>query len=207
MGRFVAMGVLAEIRMEKYKDCSNYDFKKDERKILELLSRYVDTDRYEVIISEDSMVLRINEDYFNQNIHDLLEEVFRFIGFNGCFFDDLPHEKSIDILNDFNQERYPINLIRHYDEYSDNEKIFIKSMDDDAYRLYEPYPSDKWLVYGGEDDFYENFRFKNELVILWEAVDKISAEDEVLINIMLNKMKTNYFTSPLSKNMIFTIIG
>lgn len=78
---------------------------------------------------------------------------------------------------------------------------------EEQYELYYPYPRDYWLFYRRSREFLEYFYIKDGLIVLWESLEKIDTENDAVILDILNTLKHNYFTNPLAKNLVFSIIG
>lgn len=86
MGRNLALGVATTIWISKKKNywTNDFDLFKNEEKIKEELKNLIDISAYNFKKEEDKFVLTMKPEYFNNNIHDLIKELYPVIDCRIC---------------------------------------------------------------------------------------------------------------------------
>lgn len=185
MGRYIALGIPTKIEITKSYDnwgnIANIDLIKDKDNIIKDLNTLLDTSKFEIEYSEDSIVLSFNNDDYNNNIHDLYRELYPMIT---C---DYVKESDIVLSEEFNQENYPFKMEDRF-----KEKAYFQSP---SYYLFS------------EDNYKRNLDVNIRYVQVWYDCNKFSSEDETMMLRLLNVMSRKYYKSELSKNMLFYISG
>ena len=203
MGRFLACGVLTRIKIIKGGSNPDYKISKEKENIIKQLNKYVDISNYEIEEYENGFELDLKKEIFNENIYALFEEL------------DTVIDCTKKYLYDTRESELCLELKKYDDNYkyeSDYEKEhnygdFQVKTKDDQYRLDQVYyPSVDWLLYGNRT-MIRNLIVRIDIVNLWRDEDKILTEDDYSLLHIMNTIKTKYFNTPLSKNLIIYISG
>ena len=200
MGRYISSGILTEISIKKRKDSwytdSNFDIKKQIDEILNDINKIIDTSKYDIIEKSDEFILKLDTDFINKNIYDLLVEMNNInhrINFINAIIED-----KVDCIDSEFKKKHPITCTFNGDNY------IIKCGDMVRYDEI-PFSPFYWLL--SNKKLFYNVEIYGSMIPIWIDYQKISSDDETFLLMVLNKMKTKYFKSELSKCVIFEVIG
>lgn len=209
MGRYVANGVPAIICICK-KNYKNCDVTKLKDEILKEVSKYVNIHDYDILVDKEVLNLFLKKEIFDENIHELIKELEPITSCRS----HLLYNKKIDWDN-FDQERYPINLKEYDDEYNYQndydrknlkEKKYIECIDEE-FDCVEPfYPINKWMIWGNKL-LSENLEVYFYNIQLWCDWNKYDGEDETRLLYILNNLKKSYYKTKLGKDLIYYVSG
>ena len=204
MGRYFANGVATTIiiRNKKSSIFEKIDLKLNKKRILNQINKYLSIKDYRISFDKDIILLRIKKDIFNKNIHSLLKEIDSLTDCN----DYLSHylfNKKINVNScDFNPDNYKIILQKSKEDGS----YYINAHNIITEDMCGAYTCNSWI-------FWDDYKLRNTLradigaILLWFDSEKYIGEDESKILSILNTLKTRYYKTPLSKDMIFYISG
>ena len=85
----------------------------------------------------------------------------------------------------------------------ENERYVIKSDYNDSYESMPFYPF-YWMI--SNTDLFHEIEIRGCFIPIWIDDGKFSSENQTYLLIALNKLKTKYFKSELSKSLIFEIL-
>lgn len=221
MGRYLALGVASSVylRRDERRCEPNFDFKKNEKRIKDNLSKMLDITKYNIAVDKDYMCLEIKPDDFNNNINDLIEELNPLIRCNVYVEKKESKTESGDVYDSLKElGRMLINEKPKYEMIS---PLTIKKYEKDDGKHRAGYIYSEWNDLEEWPDYYaapEQWLFDDEelkdkikanisYILLWQDWDKISGEDETKLLSLMNIMSRKYFSSSLSKNIFFFIFG
>jgi len=201
MGRYLAVGVSTTIKITKTKNEwgnfeENIDLEKEKNNILQELNKLLDVSKYKVKYDDKRIYLELEPEHYNNNIHDLLQELTSLLNINYFTFDFMEEIKNFK--KELTKEKYPIQIKRNkegvlYEEYTNSKENFVP-FQDPSYFLFQ---SGKYKWGLTLDIWY---------IPLWIHIDKFgfSESEEVVIK-LLNIMLKKCLKSTLSKNILFYI--
>lgn len=204
MGRNLALGVATTIWISKKKNywTSDFDLFKNEEKIKEELKNLIDISAYDFNREEDKFVLTMKPEYFSNNIHDLIKELYPVIDCRICMINKSSTKNKIELDEDFNSKNYPIELKVHEDG-PDEGDLYCDWFQGEDYSFGET--SEWWLFKSKE--LRQNIHIDKSHILIWLDINKIDYEDETKMLEIMNKMARTYLKSKLSKNSFFYISG
>lgn len=199
MGTFLGLGLVTTILLKRKRGIwqpNEFDFVKNEKKVKEQLSKLIDVTKYNVEVHEDCMVFEAKIECFNDNIHDLVKDLDPLIGCNRVF------DKRPVFDDNFNQDNCPLLLTKEK-RYSDRERYYSSwdSREDFSFGE-EP----EWWLFD-DKEFKEKISVQMGYVPLWSDFNKYVGEDPTWMLKIMNKMSRKYFSSSLSRNIFFAIMG
>ena len=197
MGQYLSAGILHKIYISKRRSSRSKDddyIKNNLDTIISDINEFIDTSKYDVVYEENDVFLKLNIGYINAHLKDLLYEV-RNINKRINFLHDITSDDE-EINEDF-MKKHKINV------YNDG-NIFI--LDSDKNELHEnmPFYPFYWII--SNMDIFFNVEIRGCFIPVWIDDSKIDAEDQTFLLMALNKLKTEYFKSELSKCLIFEIM-
>lgn len=218
MGRQLANGIATKFVVVKRKDYINFDFKKEQDKILNHLNQYIDISSYDIETCDDGLVFSIKKDFFNKHIHELLKEIEPLTSSDIYFLFNLYDEKyrNIDINSDnFNNENYPLEL-KFCDEnyqFKDNyqkqrleNKFFIEN-DDNMIIEEDVFITSNYWPFVENKELLDKLKIYTSVIMLWIDWSKIDMESETHLLLILNTLKNKYYKNPLARDLIYFIEG
>ena len=212
MGQSLALGITTKITIRKKK----YYEKEDINYALKDLKKIININDYEIKYKdEDGILLKLKEEIFDNNIHDFLKEIEPLTSGKSMFlFNLMDEDRNIELNKDFSKENYPIKL-KWYDkndkyknEHEKNElcgECAAIYKDNRLKQDFMPFFNYAWISL----DYIVRSRFEidMEFIPIWNNAYKILTEDEITILKIMNILKTKYYKTKLSKDMIYYISG
>ena len=208
MGTYLANGIAIRITIT-----GEIENKKEE--ILNQLRNFIDIDSFTIYEENHYIILDIDKEFFNENIHNCLKEISSMFGTDFFeFYNNKNNSLSNQIINDknFNKKNYPIKLEKYQTLNNKSrllDKFYIKmnpcSLIHNQVKHYSPFNGNYWITLG--NNHLENVRIKITLVANWIDFVKYYGEDPTWNLYILNTMKMTYYKNPLSKNLIYFILG
>ncbi len=204
MGRYLAVGIATSIVMKKkdgWESSEKFNVLENKDDMLKDLNNMIDVSKYECIYGNDYIVLQLKTEHFNDNIHELIKELYPMVNCENCILSNC--EKKVKILsNKFNKKDFPLTI--------SNKK---RNAENIIYCVQSDY--EEKLNYFTSPEYYlfENYEYKKNVKIdlyfinLWQDFDKYDGEDETKMLEIINKMSRLYYKSSLSKNMLFYMLG
>ena len=213
MGQSLALGITTKIVIRKKK----YYEKEDINYALKDLKKIININDYEIKYKdEDGILLKLKEEIFNNNIHEFLKEVNPITRVHSSFLPLLLgyEYRNIKIDKDFNKEKYPFKL-KWYDENDKYQSEYEKEdlcgecnviyKDNRIKQDYMPFFNFAWILLN--EKVSDNFEIELNFIPIWIDIDKIMCEDETMMLRIMNNLKTKYYKTKLSKDMIYYISG
>lgn len=209
MSRFLHSGIAVRIIIsERKNNLDSYCFNKEKTVILKALNKIIDTTLYGIRNIENSIVLEIKEDIYEDNIHNLLKEVAPYMKIKK-FLDN----KDIS-LEEFNQQNYPIHIGKYIAKSVNKELKYIEdingyyyiNVNESNYEIksnYNDIPDRKLLYY--HYDKWHNLDILIEYMEVGFIFGDIDGENEFGIINMLNEFSKSFFHTELSKALLFYI--
>lgn len=136
MGRYLALGVATTIQLSKKKNywVKNYNLLENKQEIMDELNDLVDVSKYDCKELENKIILTMKPECFNDNIHDLIKELYPMIDCKTCMEHD--GEIKFEFDDNFNKENYPINLST-YEDGPDKGWMYCEYFQKEDYTFYE----------------------------------------------------------------------
>lgn len=205
MGRNLSCNLLTtmEIRKRSGFGAQDIDYLKEKDGILRDMSRVIDVSKYDVSVFEDGILLNLKLDFINENIYDLVYELYK-SPIGNYVLDTVADIYKYDENFTLNKFKELFKIQANIVEYGSDEiyRLFVNDDYDSEDRLYDP------LYWAFNDSKYSRFlRIDASAITLWIDCGKIVTENEYILLCLLNKMKLKYFKTPLSKCISFEIIG
>ncbi len=208
MGTYLANGIAIRITITG-------EIKNKKEEILNQLKNFIDIDSYTIYEESHYIILDIDREFFNENIHNCLKEISSMLGTDFFeFYNNKDNSISNQIIFDktFNKKNYPIKLEKYQTLNNKSkllEKFYIKmnpcNLIHNQVKHYSPFNGNYWITLGNNN--LENVRIKITLVANWIDFVKYYGEDPTWNLYILNTMKMTYYKNPLSKNLIYFILG
>lgn len=204
MGRALAAGIMTRFDITKKNNWNNehFDLEKNLKRILKDISNIIDPSMYEVVMHDnESYEFALKPEIFNKNIHELIKEIGPLTCPNiSCFYDigcELT-EKNTDICSKKMIEKYPFAIKvsedgTYFVELNEEENEWEEGLFDPLY----------WII--KDDELSENVEISASVILLWMDESKYVGEDETNMLKIMNNMKSKYYSSPLSKALIYYI--
>ncbi len=204
MGRYLAAGIATSIVMKKkdgWESSEKFNVFENKDDILKDLNNMIDVSKYECIYGNDYIILQLKTEHFNDNIHALIKELYSMINCENCILSNC--EKKVKILSkEFNKKDFPLTISNK------------KRNEGNIIHCVQPGYEEEMYYYASPEYYlFENQKYKKNIKIdlyfinLWQDFNKYDGEDETKMLEIINKMSRFYYKSPLSKNMLFYILG
>ena len=212
MGQSLALGITTKIVIRKKKGYETEDI----NYALKDLKKIINIDDYKVKEKdEEGIRLILKEEIFDNNIHDFLKEIEPLTSGKSMFlFNLIDEDRNIELNKDFSKENYPIKL-KWYDkndkyknEHEKNElcgECAAIYKDNRLMQEYMPFFNFAWL--STDYKVRSEFEIDLEFIPVWINGFKIISEDETMMLRIMNNLKTKYYQTKLSKDMIYYISG
>ncbi len=204
MGRYLATGISTSIVIKKkdgWESSEEFNVLENKDDILKDLNNMIDVSKYECIYGNDYITLQLKIEHFNDNIHELIKELYPMINCESCILSNC--EKKVKILSkEFNKKDFPLTISNK----KRNEENIIYCIQSDYEEKLNYFISPEYYL-------FENYEYKKNIKVdlyfinLWQDFHKYDGEDETKMLEIINKMSRFYYKSPLSKNMLFYILG
>lgn len=204
MGRYLAVGISTSIVIKKkygWESSEKFNVLENKDDILKDLNNMIDVSKYECIYDNDYIVLQLKTEHFNDNIHELIKELYPMINCESCILSNC--KKKVKILSkEFNKKDFPLTISNK----KRNEENIIYCIQSDYEEKLNYFISPEYYL-------FENYEYKKNIKVdlyfinLWQDFHKYDGEDETKMLEIINKMSRFYYKSPLSKNMLFYILG
>ncbi len=202
MGRYFANGLLTTLIIKKNKSGfidRNFDLKKELDNILKDISSVIDVSLYEIIEeNEEKCILSLKTSVVNDNIHELLQELFPLTRPNTYGFCDLKRTSDKEMIMN-----YSIKAERRLDKFSKKDEIYTiivgSAENTEDFHYFPLY----WLI--SDKRIYNNTTIYGATILLWIDCNKYCGEDEYNMLRVINELKTKYYQSKLSKALIYYI--
>lgn len=214
MSRFLANGIPTTIVIYNKNGYEKEYLTKNKSKILNELNKMIDITKYDCIEEENSLVLEINRNFFNKNIHELIKEMHPIMDCHHYFLFNLFDKKNIDYEN-FNNNTYKIELEKHDENFeykNEYEKriltnnYFIRNDNEPMTETLPFYSSEEWL-FKENNELAQNTSVQTYFIMIWFDANHLTSEDETMLLYLLNKFSRNQFKNELAKNSLFFIEG
>lgn len=206
MGRRLATGVMTRFEITKKNDWgsdSNFVLSSELENILKDISHIIDPSIYELVEKhEDCYDFALKTEIFNNNIHELIGEISSLTCPNvDCFWnlEEELKEKNIDINSKEFMGSYPLSV-----KVDEKGKYFIET---NTEKIEEDYPFHPFYWIIDSDRLYKNIEINAAIILLWIDENKYCGEDETNMLSIINNMKARYYSSPLSKALVYYISG
>lgn len=204
MGRYLAVGIVTSIVMKKkngWESSEKFNVFENKDDILKDLNNMIDTSKYECIYENDYIALQLKPEHFNDNIHELIKELYPMINCESCILSNC--EKKVKILsNEFNKKDFPLTISNK----KINEENIIYCIQSDYGEKLNYFASPEYYLFENQD-YKKNIEMDLYFINLWQDFNKYDGEDETKMLEIINKMSRFYYKNPLSKNMLFYILG
>lgn len=197
MGAYLVGGVATRF---KIRNKDGYDVVRNKDKVVNAIGKVVDVSIYDVQEYLDGIELVIKKEVFEDNIHDLIQEISPIMNTKIYFFANL-YKEEVDIKK-FNKENYSISL-NIYPEGTGYEGKFY--LNDGEIREQECYPDYSYmLLRDGESGLMHNIKVNISFINVWLDPSIIDEYPLGTINV-LNKLTSKSFKNVLAKSMFFYI--
>lgn len=218
MGRSLANGIATKLVIVKKKDYINFDFKKEQDKILNHSNQYIDVSSYDIKTCDDELVLCIKKDFFYKHIHSLLKEIEPLTNPDVYFLFNLYGDdyKNIDINSDkFNNTNYPLELKfcdqnyqfkDNYERHCLENKFYVDNKDNKIIENDVFITSNYWL-FRDNKELRDKLEIYTSVIMLWIDWSKIDIESETHLLLILNTLKNKYYKNPLARDLVYFIEG
>ena len=208
MGRYLALGVATTIDVYKKKRAPlDFSITQNKDKIKKQLEKFLDLEKYDCCENDDCFTFRIKTDIFNDNVHDLIKELYPMID---CYYDLCGDDyycgnddEKDKIRKNFNAENYPLTLTICGEGYRKGR--FCSSWNDGCEDGSFPAAPEYWLF--EDKEFRNNIDVNISYITIWFDCNKFDSEDETPLLEIMNNMSRKYYKSPLSRTMFFYISG
>ena len=218
MGRRLGNGIVNKVLIKKNNN-SNFDFLSNKDKLLETIGKYICLKHYDVEEGSDYIYLELKKEVFNNNIHSLIKEINNLTNtktdfLNGYYYEI---EKDLDVMDkSFNKDDYSFKLKEYDDSFNYHNEFERESKYGESYielngeefkgtsKLY--YFDNYWMFFK-ENDINREFKINIDFIGLWSQISKFFSENESEVLHILNTIKTSYYKTELSKDLIFFVFG
>ncbi len=206
MGRYLAAGIMTRFDVRKKKGWfsdKKFNLEKEIDNVLKDINNIIDSSMYDLVEKKENRYdFALKPELFNKNIHELIREIKPLTNPNLTWISDIIKELEENGKTIYDKEfieKYPIQVnISKNGEYSieiNNEVI------EEDYPFYPMY----CLI--NDKDLFNNVEIHIAIILLWIDYSKYDSEDETEMLRIINNMKAKYYSSPLSKSLIYYIIG
>lgn len=202
MGRSLSCGVVTKIELIEERD-TNYKISEHEDDVICQLNKYINISDYDIIEYKNALGFELQIDVFNQNINSLFDELDTIIDCKEKWLYNHREETISLELNQYDDD-YPYES--DYSKERDYGNYYIKTSNS-KYGDEETYPPGNYWILHGNFSMLDNLKVYIHVIPLWFDSNKISTESEYHLLHIINTLKTKYFKTPLSKNLIIYIDG
>lgn len=203
MGKYLTSSVVTKFKIISgwYND---FNLEKEIDSILKDISNIIDSSMYNLTEKkENSYEFSLKPELFNKNIHELIKEIYPLTSLSHDWFKDIQAELEKENKTIYDKEfieKHPLEI--NIDEYG---KYYIEINEDEMLEEEYLYGPLYWLI--TDKRLYKNVDIYAKGIILWNDWNKYSGEDETPMLCIINNMKAKYYSSPLSKTLIYTVFG
>lgn len=202
MGRYISCGVVTKIEIIE-KNNENYKILENKHDVTEQLNKYINVSDYDIIEYDNALGFELKIDIFNQNINSLFDELDTIIDCKKRWLYDHREETITLELDQYNDD-YPYKSDLEKERYYGN--YYVKTKNDE-YGDEETYPPSNCWILHNNFTMLNNLKVYIHVIPLWFDLNKISIESEYHLLHIINTLKTGFFKTPLSKNLIIYISG
>jgi len=196
MGAYLTGGIATRVTIMG-KD--GFDIIKNKGEVFETINDVIDTTSYEVVEYENGFELLLKKEIFNNNIHDLIREVYSFIDVDFFFFTNLFKTDTKISMENFTKENYPIELKVYSDGYRKGE-FYLNNEELRESKSYLNY-AHRFLP---DNNISYKLNIKLSFIDFWLDPSKVNEYPLGTID-LLNKIVRVHFKNKLVKSIFFYV--
>lgn len=194
MGRYLASGIATKISVF---GADGYDIIGHKKEILEKLNDSLDVSKYEIVDYDDGFALRLDKQYFEENIHDFIHEVSAVMDVESYFLYELEQG-----LEKFTKENVPIKVSECQENY-----VMNFPNDSSIEESLAAFQNFSYILLNKDFDL-SNIDIEVMAIPIDVNFDsKCNVEDETELLRLLNLYSRGYYKSNLGKHLIYFILG